>query len=312
MKVVISARNFAFDGCGAADLLRKHGFEVADVSDKVMKSDAEYYEEIKDADAVINAFEPMSRELLEKCEKLRLISVRGVGYDYIDADACRDLKIAISRTVGTVGEAVSELAMGYMLHFAREIPRQNSTMQNGKWERIMTEGLFGKTLGIIGFGEIGKALARKANAFGMNVLYNCKMPKDASEGTFATLNTIYENSDYVVLALPLTDETRGMIDKAALSKMKNSTVLINVARAGIADNGAIKEAVENGIIRGAAADVYEAEPCTDSVLKGNENIILTPHTAPFTKNNFIAMNTLAAQNVISFFNNSIDEKYLVK
>ena len=311
MKVVISARNFIFDGCDAVALLERHGFETVDVSDKTMADEAAYFEAIKDADAVINAFEPMSKELLAKCKKLQLISVRGVGYDYIDAAACRELGIVVMRTVGTVGEAVSELAMGYLLHFAREIPRQNAAMQQGKWERVMTEGLHGKTLGVLGFGEIGQALAKKAAAFGMRVLYHCRTPKAFTAYTYVPLDTLLAQSDYLVLALPLNDETRGMIDAAALAEMKPDAVLVNVARAGIADADALRDAVTSGRLRGAAVDVYETEPCTDSPLRGVENILLTPHTAPFTKKNFIDMNFLSAENVVRFFDGTIDKKYLV-
>lgn len=311
MKVVISARNYSFEGCEAAALLRSHGFEVCDITDKSIADEEAYYNEIKDADAVINAFEPMSRELLLKCTKLRLISVRGVGYDYIDAKACRENSIAIARTVGAVGGAVSEQIMAYILYFARQLHTLNADMQNGVWNRIMTDGADKKTLGIIGFGEIGQALSKKAAAFNMNVIYFCKTPKPETGFEFSVLDSLLEKSDYVALALPLTDETRGMIDKTALSKMKRDAVLINVARAGIVDGNALKAAVENKTIRGAAVDVFEYEPCTDSPLRGVKNIILTPHTAPFTKNNFIDMNFLAAENVINYFNGSIDKKYLV-
>lgn len=311
MKVAVSARNFYFDGCGAAEFLQRTGFEVCDITDRAFANEAEYYNAICDADAVINAFEPMSRALLERCSNLKLISVRGVGYDYIDAEACRDCGIAIARTVGTVGAAVSEQVMAYILHFARQINTLNDCMQAGEWNRIMTDGVNKKALGIIGFGEIGQALAKRAAAFGMNIRYYCKTPKPEFDYTFTPLDELLAKSDYVALALPLTDETRGLIDKAALLKMKPDAVLINVARSDIVDAVALKSAVEKGVIKGAAVDVFETEPCTDSILRGVENIILTPHTAPFTGNNFIDMNTLAAENIINFFNGTIDKKYLV-
>lgn len=312
MKVVISARNFFFDGCNAAELLRENGFEVYDITDKNILCEADYYNEIRDADAVINAFEPMSRRLLEKCERLKLVSVRGVGYDYIDFAACRDLNIALARTVGTVGNAVSEQVMAYILYFARQVHALNADMQQGRWNRVMTGGTDKKKLGIIGFGEIGQALAKKAEAFGMSIMYYCKTPKSGLSYTFTPLDELLTQSDYVALALPLTEETKGLIDENALKKMKSSAVLINVARSGIVDTNALKNAVESGIIKGAAVDVFEKEPCFDSVLRGVDNIILTPHTAPFTKNNFIEMNNLAARNVIDFFSGRIDKKYLAK
>ena len=309
MKVVISARNFVFDGCNAVELLKENGFEVVCVDKGA--DEAEYSAAIKEADAIINGFESISTELLRQCGKLKLISVRGVGYDYIDTAVCAEMGIAISRAVGTVGKAVSELAMAYMLHFARDVARQNEAMHQGRWARMMTEGLGGKTLGIFGFGEIGQALAKKAEAFDMKVRYYCRTPKDNPAYIFSSPDEIYASSDYIVLAIPLCDETRRMIDENALSKMKKNAVLINVARAGIVDTEALCSAVKSGKIRGAAVDVYESEPCTDSVLKGVEGIVLTPHTAPFTKTNFIDMNMLAAQNVVDYFNGGIDKKYLV-
>ncbi len=311
MKVVVSARNFFFDGCGAAELLRRSGFEVCDITEKSIADENARLTELREADAVINGFEPMSRALLEKCEKLKLISVRGVGYDYIDSAACRDCGIDIARTVGTVGAAVSEQVLAYIFYFARQIHTLNSDMQAGKWNRIMADGVGKMNLGIIGFGEIGQALAAKAAALGMNIRYFCKTPKPELNYEFAPLDELLAQSDYVALALPLNDETRGMIDESALAKMKRGAILINVARAGIVDNAALKNAVENGIIGGAAVDVFETEPCTDSVLRGVKNIILTPHTAPFTRNNFIDMNNLAAQNVIDYFSGTIDKRFLV-
>jgi len=311
MKVVITARNFAFEGCTATALLQENGFAVYDFSDREARNGAAYLQALREADAVINGFEPMDAALLSQCERLRLISVRGVGYDYLDLSACAAQHIAIARTVGCVGDAVAEQAMAYILYFARQVHTLNAFMQQGEWNRIMTEGAAGKTLGIIGFGEIGRALAKRAAAFGMRVLYHCRTPKTELPYTFAPLDTVLAESDYVALALPLTDETRHLLDAAALAKMKPGAVLINVARAGIVDSEALREAVESGRLRGAAVDVFESEPCTDSVLKGVEGIILTPHTAPFTKSNFIRMNDRAARNVIDFFRGEIDKKYLV-
>ena len=312
MKVAISARNFVFEGCGAVELLESRGFETVNITDRVFNNENDYFEAIKDADALINAFEPMSANLISKCVKLKLISVRGVGYDYIDAEACRKNGIAISRAVGTVGGAVSELCISYMLHFARQVSRQSEAMHSGRWERLMTDGLDGKTLGIIGFGEIGQALAKKADVFGMRVIYNCLTAKNEPKYAFTDLNTLYEQSDYIVLALPLNEKTQGMINTDALSRMKRSAVLINVARSGIADNSALYDALKNGAIRAAAIDVYENEPCTDSVFRGLDNVLLTPHTAPFTQKNFTDMNMLAAQNVIRFFDGSIESRFLVR
>ena len=308
MKVIISARNFCFEGCRAKELLEENGFEVVDISNRKFDNESEYAAALCDADIIINGFEKMSTAVIESCKKLKLISIRGVGYDYIDIEACKRKNIAVLRTVGTVGEAVSEQVIAYIMHFARRIETLNSCMQQGSWNRIMTEGAYGKTIGIIGFGEIGSAVARKANALGMKIVYNCKSKKD-NPYEFMELSELLKISDYVVLALPLNSETESIIDEKALSLMKRDAVLINVARAKIVDEKALRNAVDNGVIKGAAVDVFESEPCTNSVLKGSESILLTPHTAPFTKSNFNMMNTLASENIINFFSGNLDEKY---
>lgn len=311
MKVVIMARNFVFDGCDAVALLENAGYAVTDISGQALTGEA-LANALSDADAVINGFEPMDAELLSQCPHLKLISVRGVGWDYLDSAVCRERGIAITRAVGTVGNAVSEQVMAYLLFFARQVHRLNAAMQAGEWNRIMTEGAAGKTIGIIGFGEIGQAVAHKAEAFGMKVVYYCRTQKEQLPYSFVPLEDLLAESDYVVLALPLTEETRGLIDAEALAKMKRTAVLINVARAGIVDTDALRTAVKSGALRGAAVDVFEHEPCTDSVLKGLPQVLLTPHTAPFTKANFIAMNRLAAQNVIDYFSGVLDKKYLAQ
>ena len=308
MKVVISARNFCFDGCGADELLSQNGFEVINLSDMKI-SDEEYEIILSEADIIINGFEKMSAPLIRKCKNLKLISIRGVGYDYIDIDECQKQKIALTRTVGCVGEAVSEQVIAYIMHFAREVQNLNANMQKGEWQRIMTDGAFGKTVGIIGFGEIGSSVARKAAALGMRVAYTCKSGEKQTPYEFKSLDELLRISDYVILALPLNSQTENMIDEKAFSLMKENAVLINVARSKIVDNQALKNAAKSGKIKGAAVDVFESEPCTNSILKGAQNIILTPHTAPFTKSNFINMNTRASLNVIEFFSGALEEKY---
>lgn len=298
------------DGGKQLRRLQQHGFEVADFSEQVFTDEDAYFEALRGADAVINAIEPMGRAGILQSD-LKLISVRGVGYDYIDAAACREKGVAISRTVGTVEGAVAEQAMAYLMHFARRIDLQSAVMHSGRWERYMAGGLSGMTLGIIGFGGIGQALAARALPFGMNICYYCRTPKKTDKAQYLPLDELLRVSDYVVLALPLTQETRRMIGDKELALMKSSAVLINVARAGIVDTEALRCAVSEGHIGGCAVDVYEKEPCTDSILIGLKNTVLTPHTAPFTKNNFIAMNRLATDNILHFFDGTIDRKYLV-
>ena len=311
MKIVITARNFNVEGCRAKEMLIEKGYDVVDLSEEVFDNEADYLNAVKDADAVINAVEPMGEETLKGCESLKLISVRGIGYDHVDAAACKKYGIDITRTVGAVEAAVAEQVMAYVMYFARRIDLQNNKMQQGRWERIMMGGARHMTLGIIGFGGIGRELAKRAEAFDMNVIYYCRTPKTDTNAQFVPLDELAKRSDYIALCLPLTEETRGFCGEELISKMKNGAVLINVARGAVADNNAIKAAVEEGRLAGAAIDVFEYEPCTDSVLKGVENVVLTPHTSPYTQDNFITMNELTAQNVIDYFDGCIKSASIV-
>lgn len=315
MKIVNTARNFNIDGCDAIDRMRKAGHEVIDYGDIVFESDEARLKAVEDADVVIPAVEEMQADFLAKCKNLKLISVRGIGYDNVDVEYCNKHDIAVARALGTVEAAVAEQAMAYIMYFARRIDLQNKHMQNGEWKRIMMPGAKTKVLGLVGFGGIGKEIAKRGAACGMEIVYYCRNPRDEWTEEYGAkympLDELLQCSDYVSINLPLTNETRGMFSKEMIGKMKQGSVLINIARGAIVDNEALRDAVMNGHLAGAGVDVFEAEPCTDSVLMGVDGIALTPHTAPFTHETFVSMNNLTAQNVIDFANGSIDSKYIV-
>ena len=180
----------------------------------------------------------------------------------------------------------------------------------------MMPGVKSRTLGLVGFGGIGKEIARRAAAFDMEILYYCHHPKKEWEETYharyADLDELLAASDYVSVNVPLTESTRGLCGKEFFRKMKQGSVFINIARGEVADPEALKEALDSGHLSGAGVDVFATEPCTDSPLRSCENAVLTPHTAPYTVENFAGMNELAARNVIDFFNGQLNEKMLVK
>ena len=206
--------------------------------------------------------------------------------------------------------------MAYIMYFARRLDLQSASMHRGEWKRSMTYGAKNRTLGLIGFGGIGKEIARRADGFGMNVLYNCRHPQKAWETEYnvhyAPIEEIAQKSDYISINVPLTNETEGMIDASFIESMKHESVLINIARSRIVDETALAKALIGGRIRGACIDVYDSEPCTDSVFRSIENAVLTPHTANFTTENIKSMNELAAENIVKFFDGTIDDKYVIK
>lgn len=314
MKVVVTARNFSTGDKTALQMLQDAGFEVEDHSKEDIGSgtDEEYIRSlVLDADAVICGPEKISNKAIEESKNLKIVSRRGIGYDSIDIDFCKKNGVAVARALGTVEGSVAESVMAYILYFARRIDLQSESMNKGEWRRIMTPGAKSRTLGLIGFGGIGKEIAKRAVPFGMEVLYYCRHPKNEFGAHYAELDELLEKSDYVSINVPLNESTVNMIDKKALSKMKDGAILINTARSGIVDTNELVNALKSGKLSGAAIDVFDNEPCTDSPLIGLPNVVLTPHTAPFTIENFREMNNRAAKSVIEFFNGTLDSRYLI-
>lgn len=312
MKIVITARDFSVHDAGLLEGLVKAGHEVADHSGENMGTGtAEYivYRAAEDADIAITGLEPYNVEVIRRCPKLKMISRRGIGYDSVDLAACKQRGIVLARTAGMVEEAVAEHVMAYILHFARNVEMQSMAMHDRQWSRIMMAGAKTRTLGLIGFGGIGIEIAKRAVPFGMKVIYYCRHPKAEWEkeyhAVYCDLDKLLSVSDYVSVNVPLTEETRGMFGEEMFRKMKPESIFINTARGPVADVAALKQVLQEGRIRGAAIDVFDAEPCTDSPLIGFPNVILTPHTASYTSENFDEMNRAAVQNVIDFMNNKL-------
>ena len=317
-KIVITARNFDLPDAGAVKLLEESGFTVIDHSDKncgTSTSEEKMSALIGDADGVITGLEPVGRKVLESCPNLKLVSRRSIGYDTVDIAACVEHKTGVARAAGTVEAAVAEQVMAYILHFARRLDIQNESMHKGVWERKMSYGAKNRTLGLIGFGGIGREIAARAVPFGMNVIYYCRHPKLEWEKEYnvrsCSFDEVLSESDYISVNVPLTDSTRHMFGEEQFGKMKPECVFINISRGQVTDTYALKKALDEHLIRGAGIDVFDSEPCTDSPLISCENAVLTPHTAPFTGENFSEMNLCAARNVINYFNGTIDRKYLL-
>lgn len=315
MKIVVTARDFTGKDRRALNMLLQAGHEVIDDSDRGMgpgTSEEAVIDAVGDADIAIAGLEPYRAALLERCPNLKLISRRGIGYDSVDVDACRRHGVTLARTMGTVEGSVAEHVMAYILHFARRVDLQSESMHRGEWKRVMTPGAKSRTLGLVGFGGIGKEVARRAVPFGMKVLYYCRHPHAEWETMYsvqyANLDALLTQSDYVCIALPLTPDTRGLFDEAMLAKIKPGAVLLNIARGPIVDAAALARALTEGRLSGAGVDVFDAEPCTDSPLIACPTAVLTPHTAPYTSENFEEMNAVAAQNALDFIAGCLPQK----
>ena len=245
---------------------------------------------------------------------LKVISRYGAGVDRVDLEAAKDRGITVTNTPGTNAVAVCELAFGLMLSLARSIPRLDSAVKKGEWPRNDGTELAGKTLGIVGFGAIGKNLATRARAFGMRVAAFDPYFDQAFASQHGveqkTLNETIESADFLSLHVPLTKETKYMIGEQAIAHMKKGAFIINTARGGLIDEAAAASALKSGQLGGIGLDAYEVEPVTDSPLLGLDHVIMTPHTGAHTNEAIAGMGIMAAQNLIDVLLNK-DCKYKI-
>jgi D-3-phosphoglycerate dehydrogenase len=234
---------------------------------------------------VVRSRTKVRQPLIDVCPNLKIIVRGGVGLDTIDVDHARSKGIKVMNTPKASSASVAELAIGYMFALARSLFKASATMKAEKWEKKAFEGdeIGGKTLGLVGIGNIGKEVAKRATALGMTVLAFDPYVKEAEYVKLVSLDELLAQADYISLHLPKTKESTNMIDKAQFEKMKTGVRLINCARGGIVNEDALYDALTNGKVAGAAMDVYAAEPPTDWKLAKLDNVICSPHIGAQTK-----------------------------
>lgn len=263
----------------------------------------EILERLDGVDGYLAGVDYITAEVIEKAPaSLKVISRYGAGVDRVDIPAATKKGIKVTFTPGTNSIAVCELAFSLMLASARSIPRLNDAVHKGEWPRNQGIELYGKTLGIVGLGHIGKNLALRAQAFGMKVVaYDPYLDESfvKENGMEAgDLEFVVKQANFLSLHVPFTPETKHMINAEMIAKMPDRAVIINTARGGIIDEEALAAALESGKIAAAALDAFEQEPVVDSPLLKFDNVIMTPHTGAHTSEAVKAMGALAAQNVI--------------
>lgn len=241
-------------------------------------------------------------------EQLKVISNFAVGFDNIDIHAATTRKIPVGNTPDVLTDATADFAFALMMAVARRIPEAERYVHEGKWKTwgpmtLLGVDIKGATLGLVGFGRIGKAVARRAVGFDMRVIYYDPSEKKtdlANKATTVNLETLLEESDFISLHMPLTNETRHLIDAEALSKMKPTAVLVNTSRGPVVDLDALYEALRDHRIFGAGLDVTEPEPLPpDSPLLTLDNVVIVPHIASASKTAREKMSWMAARNLIA-------------
>ena len=274
-------------GDSGVELLKQH----FDVDLGVDWSDEELSQRIGDYHGIlIRSATKMTAELIEQARSLRVIGRAGVGVDNVDVEAATRRGIVVANAPESNVVTAAEHTMAMLLALARNIPQAHSSLTSGKWERSKFSGveLYEKTLGIIGFGRIGQLVAHRARGFGMRVLafdpfVSAERYRELGVEKASSSDDVYAQADFITIHLPKTAETRNWIDADAFAKMKDGVRVLNVARGGLIDDAALKDALDSGKVGGAALDVFPSEPMTDYPLfEGYPNVVVTPHLGAST------------------------------
>ena len=282
------------------------------------------YAPLEEADVLVSTFDkPVTREMIMSSPHLQLVTNFGVGFNNIDLEACRERGIRVTNTPQPVIEPTAELAFALMHDVARRTAEFDRKLRQGKAEAFgvmnnLSHSLYGKTLGIIGMGRIGQALARRAVASGMSIIYHNRRPLSDEdirrlgyEARYMSKEELLETADFVSLNLPYTPEVKHIIDGKALRMMKPTAYLINTARGAHVDEHALVEALKDGEIAGAAMDVYEHEPQIHPELLTLDNVVLSPHTGTGTWEGRIAMCENVCDNILAWERKDMDSMDIV-
>ena len=271
-------------------------FDVVEHPTEYERSEEDMITILSDADAAITLLsDPMTRRVLASNPNLRIVANYAVGYNNIDVGAARELGIVVTNTPGVLTEATADLTMALMLAVTRRLIEGDQEIRatgRCEWDplKLLGSSLQGKRVGIIGMGRIGSAVARRAAAFGMDVIH-------ASRERGTPLGELLETSDIVSLHTPLTSATRHILDRTAIGRMKRGSYIVNTSRGPLIDEDALCDALEAGHIRGAALDVYEHEPDVNQRLLKMKNVVIVPHIGSSTEEARDAMARSAATDV---------------
>jgi glyoxylate/hydroxypyruvate/2-ketogluconate reductase len=281
-------------------------YEVVDNQNDVALSADELAARLQAADgALLTAGERVDDALLAACPQLKVVSNIAVGYNNIDLAACTRHGVAATNTPDVLNEATADHAWALLLAAARRVTESDRFVRAGRWQRwefemLMGAELFGSTLGIIGMGRIGRAIARRAKGFGMRVVYHnrTRLPSAQEDGAiWMATSEVLASADHVVLVVPYSQATHHLIGAPQLALMKPGAVLVNIARGGVVDDYALIEALQSGHLAAAGLDVFENEPRLDARFLALDNVVLTPHIASSTRGTRNAMAQLAMRNL---------------
>ena len=288
----------------------KAKFDVEVGGGEEILSKAELMDKISDVDAIVcTVNEPLDKEVIDAGKKLKVIACMAVGYNNVDVEHATQKGILVTNTPGVLTNTTADLAWSLLMSLSRRIVEGDSFIRAGKYKKwrpqmLLGSDVYGKTIGIIGFGRIGQQVAKRASGFDMKVLYYDVVPispeiEKKYNATRVEIDTLLKEADYITLHTLLTKETRHLINEERLSLMKSSAYLINASRGPVIDEEALVKALQKKQLAGAALDVYENEPRLSSGLAELNNVVLLPHLGSASKETRNKMAEMAADNAIA-------------
>ncbi len=288
----------------------KLAYTVSDNQADAMWTAAHFAEQLRDADgALLTSGERVDEGLLAGCPKLKVVSNIAVGFNNIDVAACTRHGVVATNTPDVLNEATADHAWALLLAAARRVSESERWLRAGHWQRwtfemFMGADLHGSTLGVLGMGRIGRAIARRAQGFGMRVLYHNRhrLPSQEEGGAqWVAKEDLLRQADHLIIVVPGSRDTQHLIGSAELALMKPSAVLVNIARGGVVDDDALADALRAHRLAAAGLDVFEDEPKVRAGLLQLDNVVLTPHIASSTRTTREAMARLAMRNLADAF-----------
>ncbi len=293
----------------ASGLRVLESFDVTVLHERPPERD-ELLDAVRDASGILStATEKVDGEVMDAAgESLKVVANMAVGYDNVDVEEAAERGVLVTNTPGVLDETTADVAFMLLLAAARRLGEGERLLRAGRWEwwgpkQLLGQDVWGKKLGIIGFGRIGQSVARRAKGFGMEILYHNRSRNPEAEkeldARYLELDELLETADLISIHTPLTDETRHLIGERELKKMKSSAVLVNTSRGPVVDEAALADALENRRIFAAGLDVYEAEPDVHPKLLDLENAVLAPHIGSASVQTRDRMAVLAAENIVA-------------
>ena len=302
-KILITPRSLTLKGDPALKILEEAGYELVFTTPGQMPDEAELIRTVPGCVGWLAGVEKITPRVLEAADSLRVISRNGTGVDSIDLRAAADRNIPVMRAVGANARGVAELTVGFMLSLARAVSRSDRELKAGRWTRSKGLELAGRTLGLIGCGAVGRIVAGIGLGFGMRVMAHDIQPdpnfRPSDRFEYAAIHEVFSRADFISLHLPALPGNQAVIDRASLQTTQKGVYIINTSRAGLIDEEAVLEALNDGRVAGLATDVFREEPPAPGPLLNHEKVIATPHIGGYTEESITRATRDAVDNLLN-------------